>query len=129
MGCALLVAVFFPGRWVHSVAHWRSLGDAGFIEVQPGGRRVRSGTLDSLGSALGLVRLVRGRCVHLVGPWGSSGSFLVAGFIGVCRGGPWNVRGGWVHWDTPWGSSGSFGVAEFIAVRPGGRRVLSVSLG
>ena len=132
MECALLVPVFFQGRWVHWVAHWRSFRDAGLIGVYPGGRRVRSGTLDSLGSALDLVTLVRSRCVHLVGPWGSSGSFWFAGFIGVGRGGPWNVRGGW---DMSWGSSGSLGVAElivvrrsfgvagFIGVRRGGRRV------
>ena len=75
MGCALLVAVFFQGRWVHWVAHWRWFGDARFIGVHPGGRRVRSGTMDSLGSALDLVKLafswtlgfvwfILGRSVH-----------------------------------------------------------------
>ena len=42
--CALLVAVFFQGRWVHWVAHRGSSGAFGvarFIEVRPGGRRVR----------------------------------------------------------------------------------------
>ena len=51
LGCALLVAFFFQGRWVHWVAHLGSSGSfgvAGFIGVRPGGRRVRSGTLDSL---------------------------------------------------------------------------------
>ena len=44
----------------------------------------------------------------------SSGSNLVARFIGVCRGVRWNVRDGWIHFDAPWGSSGSLGVGRWV---------------
>ena len=64
-----------------------SVGDAGFIGVRPGGRRVRS---ELLVCALGVVAFVRGRWVH---SWRSSHSFGVAEFIGVPPGGR-RVRSG-----------------------------------
>ena len=66
------------------------------IGVRPEVRRVRSRSMDSLwcaladiriGCALGVVGFVQVRWVHLGVPWGKSGSFGVAGFIGVCPGG------------------------------------------
>ena len=55
----------------------------------------------------------RGRCVHWVALWGSSGSFGVTGFIVV----------------RPSGLSGSFRITGFIGVRPGNRWIRSGSLG
>ena len=67
---------------------------------------------------------------YWVAPWGSSGSFEVAGFIRVGREHVGFIRSRWVHWyalgfvrfvrgrrvhgRARWGSSGSFGVAEII---------------
>ena len=73
-------------------------------------------------NALGVVGFIRGSWVHWGAPWWSSGSFRVAGLIGVfAEGHPvyhvtlgsfgcvlWVVgffRGGWVHRSWPWRSS------------------------
>ena len=101
-------------------------GVVGFIGKCPVGRQVRLCSLGSLVCALGVVGFVWVRCVRLLGPWGSSGWFWFAGFIGVRPGGRRIVRGRWVLWGALMVSSGSLGVAGFIGVRPGARRVRSV---
>ena len=107
LGCALGVVVFVHvgfsrGRLVHWCAHRGTSGSfwvAWFIVKRPGDRRVHSGSLTSLGCAhsrrvqwrslgslvcaLGDVGIVLGRLVHCCAPWGSSGSFAIAYFIGV----------------------------------------------
>ena len=86
----------------------------------------------SLASDMGDVEFIRGRCVHWVAPWGSSGSYGVAGFIDVrpegCQVHPVSldpflgvvgfVRGRWVHSRILWGTTDSFWVAGLIGVRP-----------
>ena len=93
--------------------------------------------------ALGVVGLIRGRCVNWNSPWGSSGSSAVAWFIGVRLGGrrvhPGSLRYAlgvvvfircrWVNWGASWGSSGSSGVVGFLEVLPRGRPVRTGSLG
>ena len=71
--------------------------------------------------------------------WASSGSFGVAGFIGVRPGSRWVrsgslgllgcalgvvwlVRGLWVDWEVSRGSSGTLGVTGLFEVRTGGCR-------
>ena len=49
--------------------------------MRSGGRRVRPGSLGSLGCVLGVVRYIRNRWVNWGAPWGSSGS---SGVIAVC---------------------------------------------
>ena len=111
---------------------WGSLGVDGFVVVRLGGLRYHSGSLGSLGYALGVVGFVRGRWVHFHwgAPWGSCGSF---GFIGAWSLGKMGyalevvgfIRG------TPWGITGfigvhharSFVVDGFLVVRPGAHRV------
>ena len=83
------------------------------------GRRVRSASLGSLRCALGVVGYVRGRWVHRVALWVSSGSFGVAGFIRVRPGEVGFFRGRSVYWSAPWGSSGLFGVSGYIGKRVG----------
>ena len=108
-----------------------SFGFAEFIGVRPWCRRVLSGSQDSLGCALGVFRFVRGQWIHFGGPWGasgtagvagkrsggrrisswllcllgctvvSSGSFGVAGFIGVRPGGVGFVQGRLVYCCAP----------------------------
>ena len=75
------------------------------------GRRVHSGSLCKLGSALGVVGFIRGRCVHWGMLRGSSGSSRVAGFTWVPSG----------SHAAPWGLSRSSGFAEFTGVRSAGR--------
>ena len=58
---------FVRGRWVHWGAPCGTSGSFGvveFIGVRSGGRRVRSGSLDSYLCALGVVGFVRDRWVH-----------------------------------------------------------------
>ena len=51
------------------------------------GSKVHLGSLDSLRYAMLVVWFIRGCWVNLGSPWGSSGSFRVAGFIRVRSGG------------------------------------------
>ena len=119
MGLVELVS----GRCVHWGAPWASgivgfflgvVGVAGLILVGPAGRG-----------------FFRGLWVHVEAPWrrapwGSTGSFVVAGFIGVFPGRRQLVRS--VHWGAPSGWSGSFGVDGLIGVHHGDRRVRLWSL-
>ena len=73
--CALGIVGFGHGGGVRS-------GWLGLLGC-PGGRRFRSESLGSLGCVLGDVGFVRCRWVHCCAPWGSSGSFGIAGYIGV----------------------------------------------
>ena len=125
----------------------------GVIGVRSEVRRVRSGSMGSLGCAMwdvgigsvGVVGLVRGHWVHLGLPWGTSGSLGLSGIIGLCLGvhrvcsGSMSslgcalgvvvfVGGRWVHLGALWGTFGSFGLAWFIVVRHGSRRVRLDSL-
>ena len=102
------------------------LGVPGFIGVRPG---CFSGSLGSLGCALGDVGIVRSSWIRWGAPRGSSSSFGVAGYIWVGLRVVAFGRFLCVHWDTPGASSGSFGFGGFIGVRPEGRRVRSGSLG
>ena len=102
LGFALGIVVFNRCRWVHSGTSWRTLGSSGvvvFTRFRPGGRCVHPGTLNSLGNALGVTRIVLaigisqvhpgGHWVHpgllgsLGSPWGLTGSSRVIGFTGV----------------------------------------------
>ena len=91
----------------------------GYIGVHPGGRWVRSGSLDSLGCALGVVGFDQGRWVHWGAPWGSYGSF---GFIGVHhvarRVRLWSLG-------SLWCAMGLIGFTGFIWVHPGHRQIRS----
>ena len=136
-----MVVGFVRGHWVHWGAPLWSSGSFvvdNLIEVHRGGHQVYPGSLDSLGCALGVVGFIRGCGVHCdapwglsvhpvclahwASPWGASGSFGVAGIIGVhsgCR-------------RTHPVSPGSFAhglTALFIGVRPGDRPVRRGSLG
>ena len=116
LGCTLGLIGVRPGRvrWVHrgavGVVRCR-LTDIG---------RVRSRSMGSFGCALGVIGYVRGDWVHWGAPWGSLGSFVVAGFLGERLGGS-PVRSG---------SLGSFGctLGVFGFALPGVRRVRSGSL-
>ena len=104
------------GRRVHWHTAWASLGSfgvAGFIGVRPVYRWIRSGSLGSMGCALGVVGFVRGLWFHWEAHRGSSGF----------------VRGLLVHLLAHWGSVVSFGVAGLIGLRPVCCRVPSASLG
>ena len=85
--------------------------------MHPRCRRVRPGSLGSLGCALGVVGFIRGRWVHLVRPGGCRVHPVSLGSVGcVLR--AFGFRS--VHWGVPWCRRvhpGSFGV------RTGGRRV------
>ena len=80
-GAPFGVVCFVRGNWVNGGSPWESLGSFGsvrFIGLGPGGHRVRSGSLGSLGSAIGVVgcRWVRS------GSMGSLGcALLVAVFF------------------------------------------------
>ena len=66
---------FIRVLWVHSgepMALSCSFGFVGFIQAQPGCRRVHSGSLGSFERALG---------IHLDAPWVSSGLFGLVGYI------------------------------------------------
>ena len=129
-------------------------GFLGVIQVGPGGRRDRLGSMGSSGYALRLNGLIRGRWVqsgapwgrrdHPCSPWGSSDSLGVVGFIlvrSMCGGvylAPFSLFGcalwivgfigcGLVHLVEPWWSSGLFRVVWVSRVRPAGRRFNSVS--
>ena len=101
-----------PGRWVHSVAPWRSLGSSGsplgslgslgcrqdvvgFIMVLPRGHWVFPGSLGSLVCVMGAVGFIRCHWVH---SGASSGSL---GYLGL--------------------DMGSSKVVEFTRIRPGSR--------
>ena len=81
------VVGFIRSRWVHWDAPWGrrvhfsaprvlsvSSGVAVFPTVRPGGHRVHSGSLCSLGCALGAVECIRCNWVHSGAPMGPSGS-------------------------------------------------------
>ena len=117
-----------------------SFGVYGLIGKSPGGGRVRSWSMGTLGFALEVVRVVRCRWVHWGAPsgsWGLIGVDHLGCALGVVR----CVGGCWIHWGAPWvlsgslgslgcviGTSGSFGIAAFIELRPRGHRVRSGSL-
>ena len=129
LGCALGVVGFIRGRLVHSGAPWGSLGSSGsvwFARERPVWRwvhAVHSRSLGSLGCVMGVVGLIRGRCVHGGAPLGSSCvvgftrvylcSSRVVRFIRVCP------RGRWVH-PGRLGSLVGF-IRGGTRVRPGGR--------
>ena len=176
LGRALVVVWFIRSRWIHFGVPLGSLGSsgvAGLIGARPGDRRVRPGSLGSLGHTLGVVGFVRGRWVlwgalrgfvrgrkvHYVTPWRSTGSSSVDDFIAVRPSGRRVLQGSLgslvsalgvvgftgvagcievglgfircrcVHWGAPWGSSISYGIAGLIGVHPDGRRVLPGSQG
>ena len=106
----------------------------GFSRVHPGVLRDRSGSLSSVGYALGVVGFVRGRWVQCVAPCAFWGSFGVPRFSGVHPVGRrvslgslasalvvvGFVRARWVQWVAPFGSSRPFGFVGFSGLRPGG---------
>ena len=155
-------------RWVNWGAHWGSWGPSNVartIELRPGGRRVSlglleywcspwgsSGSLGSLGCAMGVLGYVLDRRVHSVAPWESSGSSgiswligvrprgrrcalavvgftAVAGCIGVRPEGLWFIRCRCVVWGAPSGLLGSLGSQDSLECAVGmvgfvqGRRV------
>ena len=108
--------------------------------MRPGCRRVQSGSLSSLGCALGAVRFILVRYAHWGTPWQLSGSSGVAvpaavrpgsrqvhrdslGSLECNLGEDWFIQVLWDQWDTPsvpscpsgapWMSSGSSVVAGF----------------
>ena len=61
LGCALVLVGFMQGRWVHWSAPSCLSGSCGVAElivVRPGVHLVHTGSLGSLGYALGVVRFV-----------------------------------------------------------------------
>ena len=92
-----------------------SSGVVGFTCARPGCRWVHPGSLGSQAGALGVVRYIWGRSVHLHALCGSLGSSGVVGFTSV------RPRGRWFH---P-GSSGplvrAMGVVGFTCSRRWGR--------
>ena len=168
-GCTLGVVGFIRGRWVQAGALWGSFGvfwvhcgapcrSTGslwvdvFTRVRSGLHRVHSGSLGSLGCALGTVwfnRVLLGslRCaLAVVGVVGFTqkrpgGRRVHLGCLVSCvraLGVLGFIRGRWVHAGSPWGSSGVIGftweVERFIgglwfrAGAPWGRLVHSGSL-
>ena len=100
--------------------------------------------MGSLGFALGVLGIMRGRCVHSRSRWGSLGSSGVVGFTLVRAGVRWVhsrslgsfIRDRWVHSVSPWGSLSflwwslsSTAVVGFTWVLPGDRWVHPVSIG
>ena len=82
-GAPFDVVWFVQGHWIHWSTPWESFGVARFIGARPVGRRVCSGSLSTLVSALGVVGFIRGNWVHWGAPLWSSRSFGVAGLIAV----------------------------------------------
>ena len=76
------------------------------------------GSLHSLGYALGVVGIVRGRTVQWVRPGASQVRSGSLGSLGCALG-----VGRWVHLGELWGTFRSFAVAWFIGVRHCSRRV------
>ena len=85
------------------------------VRVRPGYRLVHSGSLGSLGCALGVVGFFLGRWIHSSVTWESLGSL---GVVGCVLGVVGFIRGRWVHIGAPSGLLGSFGVVRLIMVRP-----------
>ena len=90
-------------------------GVFGFTQIRPGGHWVHTGSLGSLGFALGADGFIRSRWVHWRSPWGSLDSLAFAlGVVGCTQIRPECC---WVHAASSGSLGFALGVVGFIRDR------------